>query len=188
MIALSKIGFCCVMLLSCSSLAVAQSPGLVDPCGDPAIESQSWGVVTAKVIKVEDGDTVLISLRDKYLKDKNLKRVHLIGLDAPERGDSFGEAARRLLESLVHNKIIEVWVNTNKVFRVRLPAEIAGVVRLRSIKMLDVNLVMIQSGMARHKKAESYSMSNYTECHYVRAEEDARVARRGVWYRAQSKY
>jgi endonuclease YncB( thermonuclease family) len=44
-----------------------------------------------------------------------------------------------------------------------------------------VNLLMIQAGLARHKKSEPYSMSNYTECHYVKAEEEARNARRGLW-------
>lgn len=179
----SKFCFCCVALLSCVSLALAQSANPADPCGDPAVESSFWGLVKGKVVKVEDGDTVLISLRDRYHKEKSLKRIHLIGLDAPERGEAFGEASRLLLEGLVQNRVIEVWVKTDISFRGRLPAEMAGVVHLRNIEMLDVNLMMILSGMARHKDAESYSMSNYTECHYVRAEEEARVARRGLWYR-----
>jgi endonuclease YncB( thermonuclease family) len=183
MTTVSKIGFCCAVLLSCVSLALAQSPDSADPCGDPAVESSFWGLVKGKVVKVEDGDTVLISLRDKYHKEKNLKRIHLIGLDAPERGEPFGEASRLMLEGLVQNRVIEVWVKTTLAFRSRLPAEITGVAHLRGLQMLDVNLLMIVSGMARYKESEPYSMSDYTECHYVRAEEEARTARRGLWYR-----
>ncbi|HEX8921806.1 MAG TPA: thermonuclease family protein [Pyrinomonadaceae bacterium] len=179
----SKIGLCCVALFSCLSLASAQSPDLADPCGDPAKESQVWGIVKGQVVKVEDGDTVLISLRDKYHKEKSLKRIHLIGIDAPESGETFGEPSRLLLEGLVRNRVIEVWVKTDISFRSRLPAEMTGVAHLRNLQMLDVNLMMIVSGMARYKDAEPYSMSNYAECHYVRAEEEARTARRGLWYR-----
>jgi endonuclease YncB( thermonuclease family) len=184
MIAASQILVCCGLLLSCVSFALAQGPGLVDPCGNPAVESSLWGVVKGQVIKAEDGDTVVISLRDdRQLRDKKTRRVHLIGLDAPELRDSFGEASRLLLESLVKNRVIEVWVKTDVAFKSRVPAEIEGVVHLREIKMLDVNLLMIQAGLARHKRAEPYSMSNYIQCHYVRAEEEARAGRRGLWYR-----
>jgi endonuclease YncB( thermonuclease family) len=47
--------------------------------------------------------------------------------------------------------------------------------------MLDVNLLMIQAGLARHAEAKPYTMSNHADCHYVRAEEEARAARRGIW-------
>jgi endonuclease YncB( thermonuclease family) len=171
-----EISLCCVLSLFCSHFALAQSSKTTDPCGDPVVESQSFHVVYGKVVKVEDGDTVIISL-----KGRKLRRVNLIGIDAPERSEAFTKASHLLLESLVNGRNIEVWVNDNKWIGRQMPAEIAGVVHLRNIEMLDVNLLMIQSGMARHKKSEPYSMSNYIECHYARAEEDARAARRGLW-------
>lgn len=169
-----KAFFCCVALLSCDRLASAQSTDLVDPCGDPAMESSAWAGIKGKVLKVEDGDTFTISVRGK-----GVKRINLIGIEAPRLDQPLGEAARNLLERLVSGRAVEVWVKP--AWRERMPSATAGVVHLRNIEMLDVNLLLIQSGLARYKEAEPYSMSSHTACHYVKAEEDARNARRGLW-------
>ena len=171
-----KVGFCCVALIACARAATAQAAAPADPCGNPAVESSFWGVVSGKVVKVEDGDTFVISV-----KGRGVSRVNLVGVDAPERGEPFGEPARRLLDTMLAGKEVEVWVKLEAGRSRRLPAEMAGVAHLRGMGMLDVSLLLIQSGLARHKKSEPYSMSNHAECHYVRAEEDARNARRGLW-------
>jgi endonuclease YncB( thermonuclease family) len=175
---LLKVCLCCVVWLACSPLAKAQSAAAAvvsDPCGDAAKESSFWGSIDGKVIRVEDGDTFTISV-----KGRGVGRVHLIGIDAPELGQPFGAAAHRLLERLVSGKTVEVWVPVSLSMG-RLPAVTTGVVHLRSLGMLDANLLMIQAGLARYKESEPYSMSNHTECHYGKAEEDARNARRGLW-------
>ena len=169
-----KVVFCCAALLSCNRLAPAQRADLIDPCGDPAMESSAWSAISGKVLKVEDGDTFTISV-----KGKGVKRINLIGIEAPKVDQPLGEASRRLLDSLIGGRAVEVWVKP--AWMVRMPAEIAGVVRLRNVGMLDVNLLLIQSGLARHKEPEPYSMSSYADCHYVKAEEHARNARRGLW-------
>src|SRR5262249_1411552 len=46
----------------------------------------------------------------------------------------------------------------------------------------DVNLSMIESGMARYKDPEAYTMSRYTACLYRIAEGEARQAKRGIWH------
>ena len=171
-----KVGFCCVALIACARGGSAQAAGPTDPCGNPAVESSFWVIVTGKVVKVEDGDTFIISV-----KGRGASRVSLVGVDAPERGEPFGEPARQLLETLLTGKDVEVWVKLEAGMTRRLPAEMAGVAHLRDVGMLDVNLLLIQTGLARHKKSEPYSMSNHAECHYVRAEADARNARRGLW-------
>ena len=171
-----KVGFCCVALIACGRVASAQAAGSSDPCGNSAAESSFWGAVRGKVVKVEDGDTFFISV-----KGRGASRVSLVGVDAPERGEPFGEPARRLLETMLNGKDVEVWVKAEVGMSRRVPAELAGVVHLRDMGMLDVNLLLIQAGLARHKKSEPYSMSNHVECHYMRAEEDARIARRGLW-------
>ncbi|HZH31966.1 MAG TPA: thermonuclease family protein [Pyrinomonadaceae bacterium] len=169
------IGLYC-LLLSYSQIVVAQNAEPADPCGDAAVESQSWGIVRGRVIKVEKGDTVVVSL-----KGRKITRVNLVGIDAPEHGKPFSKASRLLLESLLKGKVIEVWVNNSKWLGRQVPVEIAGVVRLRNIELLDVNLLMLQSGMAQHKQPEPYTMSSHSKCHYARAEDEARAARRGLW-------
>lgn len=56
--------------------------------------SASPGVVAGKVIKIVDGDTVDI------LVDERPLRIRLEGIDAPERGQAFGRAARDYLAEL----------------------------------------------------------------------------------------
>src|SRR5262245_15225314 len=74
------------------------------PCGNPLIESMTWTSIDGKVVKVLDGDTVIISIRDK-----NQVTVHLVGAEAPEdsklRSDS-----RLYLEKMALNTNVVVLV------------------------------------------------------------------------------
>ncbi len=110
-------------------------------------------------------------------------RVRLVGINAPEGDQEFGRASRLLLESLVLGRAVEVWVNAGQyvILRRSEAKEVTGVVHLRHIEMLDVNLLMIQAGLARYVEVKPYMMSRYMECHYRRAEEDSRASRRGLW-------
>jgi endonuclease YncB( thermonuclease family) len=50
---------------------------------------------TAKVIAVLDGDTVLVK------RDKGLVKIRLVGIDAPEKAQSFGETSKHSLSDMV---------------------------------------------------------------------------------------
>ena len=53
-------------------------------------------IVTGKVIKVADGDTLTL------LTDSNKKiRIRLAGIDAPERKQPFGNSSKEILAKLV---------------------------------------------------------------------------------------
>ncbi len=177
-----------VAILSATD-AVAQHPPPLGPCGDPTMESSGWAPVRGKVIKVVDGNTLIMLREDEMVigdrlvplpTDQELL-VHLVAVDTPDIMRPFGVDARRLLERLVGGQHVEVWVNPSVWWRKRKPKQITGVVHLLTTKLGDANLAMIQSGMARHKQSESYSMSNYTECLYRLAQDEARAARRGLW-------
>lgn len=63
--------------------------------------------VLGKVVSVIDGDTI------KVLDDENREhKIHLSGIDAPERGQPYGTKSRDYLASLVAGK--EVKVESNK--------------------------------------------------------------------------
>ena len=147
-----------------------------DPCGDPRAESMAWSPVEGMVEEVTTGDVVILSLPGK----KRL-RVSLVGIGAPALSEPFGRESQKSLADLVLNKSVEVWVNpSNWSFKRKKPSRVVGVVYIRD-GMTDANLEQVKSGMAKHKDAESYTMSNYTECQYVNAEGEARAARRGLW-------
>jgi micrococcal nuclease len=172
--------FCYGIVALAQGYEVPQDQFANDPCGNPAFESMAWTSVEGKVIKVIDGDTIILSLDNK----KRLL-VHLLGIEAPTLNQPFGREAQRFLERIIGSKKVEVWVNpSNWIFKRPRPRAITGVVYLREADMQDANLSLIRAGMARHKQSQSYTMSNYTECRYEKAEEEAHSAKRGLWQRA----
>ncbi len=59
--------------------------------------------LTGKVIKVADGDSITV------LDSTNIQhRIRLQGIDAPERGQPFGNASRKHLATLVAGKTVIV--------------------------------------------------------------------------------
>jgi micrococcal nuclease len=148
-----------------------------DPCGDPYKESMTWTSIGGKVVKVLDGDTVIIAT-----PDKNQVKVHLVGIGAPEdsklRSDS-----RLFLEKMALNTNVDVVVNPSYSYKEPKPNEVTGIVHVNDVK--DANLAMIESGMARYKAPNPYEMSGYIACRYKKAEDKAREEKRGLWQSAR---
>ena len=88
-----------ISLLTLTVLVVVWVPAFAD-------------TLTGKVVKVADGDTITV------LDNTNTHhRIRLQGIDAPEKGQPFGNASRKHLASLVAGK--EVTVKWNKRDRYR---------------------------------------------------------------------
>ncbi len=90
---------CCSICAVAQGFEVPQNQYANDPCGNPAVESMAWTSVEGKVVKVIDGDTIIISLDSK----KRLL-VHLVGIDAPALNQPFGREAQQFLERSVGAK------------------------------------------------------------------------------------
>lgn len=58
-------------------------------------------VITGKVVRVTDGDTITILDADKIQH-----KVRLAGIDAPEKAQAFGERSRDSLEDLVAGRSV----------------------------------------------------------------------------------
>lgn len=145
------------------------------PCGDPTMESSMWAPVKGKVIKVIEGNALIMLHEGKEIM------VYLVAVDTPPIYRPFGVEARKFLERLVWGEEVEVWVSTSAWWTKPQPKRITGVVYRLNPKRDDVNQALIYSGMARHKDSEPYTMSNYTECLYRLTQDEARAARRGLW-------
>jgi endonuclease YncB( thermonuclease family) len=118
---------------------------------------------------VIDGNTITI-----VLKDKSRRRITLVAVDAARPGRPFGDMARKKLADLVLNEAIEIWVLPSWGKSKRL----TGVVHANG---KDINQALIESGIVRYKRPESYSVSDYTACVYRILEGEAREAKRGLW-------
>jgi len=139
-----------------------------DECGIPLRESMLWLSVEGKVIKVVDGDTIIL-----LTKDNRRKRVNLVAVDASAGQD----AARSLLSRLAMNRSVSVLVNPNQI----KSEKIVGVVRSQE---RDVNRELLEAGVVRYHEPKSYNMSRYTACVYRIVEREAREAKRGLWLNA----
>ncbi|HEY2976031.1 MAG TPA: thermonuclease family protein [Pyrinomonadaceae bacterium] len=139
-----------------------------DECGSPLRESMLWMSVEGKVIRVVDGDTIIL-----LIKDNKRKRINLAAVDASAGQD----AARSLLSGLVMNRPISVLVNPSNI----KSGLVVGAVHAQE---KDVNRELLEAGVVRYHEPKSYSVSRYTACVYRIVEREAREAKRGLWLNA----
>jgi endonuclease YncB( thermonuclease family) len=124
--------------------------------------------IVGRVVKVSDGDTITV-----LDGSKAQHRVRLLGVDAPEKGQDFGEVSRRELAALVAGgEVTVVWHKRDRYGR------ILGVVYANGI---DAGLVQIKRGNAWHYKTYERDQSPNERRLYANAERDARAARIGLW-------
>ena len=125
-------------------------------------------VVSGKVVRVADGDT--ITVLDAQMQQH---KIRLAGIDAPERRQAFGQRSREFLASLVAAQQVEVETEkTDKYGRS------VGKVLLQG---RDVNLAVVAAGLAWHYKEYESEQSPADRLLYSNAEQEARDLRKGLW-------
>lgn len=88
----------CLLFISATLVAVSASR-------NQSKASEPIKIITGKVIRVADGDTITI------LDAQNTQnKIRLYGIDAPEKVQDFGNKSREKLASLVAGKNIDVMV------------------------------------------------------------------------------
>ena len=60
-----------------------------------AVSFSAWADFTGKVVGVADGDSITV------LRDREQVKVRLVEIDAPEKGQAFGNRSKQALEALV---------------------------------------------------------------------------------------
>ncbi len=126
------------------------------------------GLLPGRIVRVTDGDTV--TLQDEH---QNLHKIRLTGIDAPESKMPFGQAATLFLTALVLGK--EVTAVTYK--QDRYGRTIATLM----LGAQDINLVMIQAGLAWHYKHYAKEQPAAEARAYARAEDQARTQHLALW-------
>ncbi len=126
------------------------------------ITTVSAKTLTGKVIKVSDGDTIIIQTQ----KNKKLK-IRLAKIDAPELAQPHGKAAHAALNQLLMAQNVKVeYKNKDRYQR------IIGVVYLNGV---DVGAEMVSQGHAWVYR--QYSDDFYLYC----LEYWARITQKGLW-------
>ena len=118
-----------------------------------------------KVIEINDGDEITIFNMNRPV------RIRLIGIDAPERNQLFGDIARQHLSDLVYDKVVV--------------AEYSGISGDNSlIGRVLLNDVDISAQMLRDGAAWFYSRATLSDSQrdlYFQSEQAARKEHRGLW-------
>jgi endonuclease YncB( thermonuclease family) len=129
----------------------------------------AWAdVLTGRVVRVVDGDTVHVL--DNV---KNLHKIRLAGIDAPESSQAFGRVSRSHLADLVAGKTVTVeWHKRDRYRR------IVGKILLDG---KDMNLEQVSAGLAWHFKKYSSEQSADDRDRYAKAETVAREEHLGLW-------
>lgn len=144
----------------------------------------SFGIFIAKadvlegyVVAVADGDTITI-----LDATKQKHRIRINAIDAPEKGQAFGERSKKNLSRLAFQKnarlechktdqygrkICKLWVQ---------PSDCP-----RCGKTLDVGLAQITGGMAWWFRRFAKEQSPEDRGRYESAEQEARLRRWGLW-------
>ena len=115
-----------------------------------------------RVVSVHDGDTIT-GLGESKIQYK----IRLDAIDAPELGQPFGQASKKALSEKVFGKDVVVIPKTKDKYG-RTVGHIL-------IDGRDVNLLMLEEGMAWHYKHYDHN------ARLARAEEEARAAKNGLW-------
>lgn len=125
-------------------------------------------VQTVRVIRVVDGDTVVVSTAESL----NLK-VRLQGIDAPECGMPFGPQAQRFLEQLVLGRTVQM-ATTSRDRYGRTVATLA-------VGGQDVGLTLLRAGLAWHGHRHSRPRISSDANRYAEAQDGALAHLAGLW-------
>ena len=116
-----------------------------------------------RVTRVLDGDTV-----DLLTAQRENIRIRLNAIDAPEKGQAYGQRSRKFLNDLVHGRNVRVqYAGKDRYGRI-----------LGDIYLGEelINLKMVDAGLAWH-----YVMFAKDNAMMAKAEAEARAAKRGLW-------
>lgn len=133
-----------------------------------AVPAKIQETFTAKVVNVSDGDTVKV-----YRLGVPETKVRLLGIDAPEKNQPFGQKAKEALNAKVAGKVVIVEAGK--------PDRYGRLLARLKLDGKDVNLSMVEEGWAWHYA--QYARSQYlgdAEA-YAAAQGRARSAHVGLW-------
>lgn len=123
------------------------------------------GIIT----NIVDGDTVHL-----LKKNKEILKVRLHHIDAPELDQSYGKESKFVLEQLILNKKVIVISDKQDKYK-----RLLGVISLDEV---DVNLEMIKAGAAWHfKKYAKFDQAQDQYIIYDENEHQAKLKKIGLW-------
>lgn len=127
--------------------------------------------VELQVVRVEDGDTLIISnTANQHL------RLRLQGIDAPETGQAFCKDAKEHLAKLASGKSVAIEFDPHG-----KPDSEGRVVAKVFLDGNDIALAQVKAGLAWYCKGYKKMQSESDRYSYAETEKEARAAGLGLW-------
>lgn len=121
-----------------------------------------------RIVRVTDGDTVTLEGTDN-----TRIKIRLAGIDAPESRMPYGHTAQAYLAGLVlNNEVVAVTQKQDRYGRT---------VATLLLGTQDINLTMVQVGMAWHYKRYAHEQPRNQAANYAQSELVARTEGLGLW-------
>jgi micrococcal nuclease len=120
-----------------------------------------------KVIEVNSGDVITVFNLNRPV------RVRLLGVDAPELDQTFGDVAKKHLADLIYDKSVTVEYSG-----IDGDHSVNGQVSLEGV---DIGAQMIRDGVAWLDPSNQYRLNATDRAVYQESEAAARSERRGLW-------
>ncbi len=124
--------------------------------------------LVGKVVKVSDGDT--ITIRDQ---NNQKYKIRMMGIDAPESHQTFGDiSAQSLIELVFDKEVVVHWDKRDKYYRILGKVIVDG---------KDVNYEQLKRGLAWYYKQYEKDLSIDDREKYTEAEVLAKNYNEGLW-------
>lgn len=120
-------------------------------------------VLTGRVVKIADGDTFTL-----LVNGSEQVKIRLDGIDAPEKGQAYGDKAKEYLSSMIWREPVTVNVKSKDRYG-------RSIGKVSTPTISDVNLEMIRAGYAWQYRDYNNDKT------YTAAENQARKNMRGLW-------
>ena len=124
--------------------------------------------LSGRVVALKDGDSFIV------LDGKTQHPIRIAGIDAPERGQPYGNASKSNLSRLILNRKVQARCYKSDRFG-------RNVCRVFGDRGQDVGLEQVRAGMAWWLREHAMEQTPGEQGAYQGAEDAARVTRRGLW-------
>lgn len=144
----------------------------------PALAAELSG----RVVAISDGDTITV-----LDNAKTQHKIRLMGIDAPEKAQPFGNRSKQNLSYLVYDKPVSVeWTKHDRYGRIVGKVMVSSSdtcpeAREECAKGLDAGLAQITAGLAWHYKQYAKEQTPEDRERYAFAEKEAKAKRAGLW-------
>lgn len=133
--------------------------------------------INGRVVAVSDGDTVTV-----LDADRNQHKIRLMGIDAPEKAQAYGQRSKQHLSSLVFGKEVLVeWDKRDRYQRIVGKIFVSPAACQSYVKSVDAGLEQIRAGLAWWYRQYAKEQAYEDRLSYDAAEAEAHARKLGLW-------